>query len=996
MFSMVGGFFSTLGLFFSFLGDILIALFKFLLFMPMYLIYAGVMMVAQFAETTFKKLAGIDTIYLNGEAFGGASDGTGQDLVYAFITDAAVQDVFWSIVALSVVLLFIFTLIALIRSEFTIDLKGSAKGPIFSWAFKSLVNFFLVPTITIISIFATNFLTKTVYDLFTPEGTNIVTKCFQIGAYNANRARIDNDYVSDVLSGKLSSEFNADVEFSVGDANDLAYAIDKAFMDYGDANFSFEGKSMTELLELVDEARISDWAISMIFFGAPKNVKTFSLYNLSQVNAFYDLSKFDYILAVGSGIVISWTLLSVCLVFVKRVFELTILFLLAPPMIAIAPLDGGQAEKKWRGEFMKRLLATISPIFAYNVYFLMVPLFSNISLFGGTINIAAETAATSGTMLGSLLVAIASFLVIFDIFFQLICIIVGLGILKSASALLSSLLGVDDLVKAGGDAAKKAVDVGKKAALGATAIGGVAFKGAAMVAKGAAGIGKAAVNSIKNRNSRKDAKNQLKGAEEKKDKAAEDLKAQDEALSASSEDIAAKEKALASDKGYQDDLARRSELLDKKNTIGEDNLTDAEKQDLVALDTSIREKEKGLNDAKQNRKKLQTDREELQKASDDAVKDYGYRKRGISATKQAEIEALESDKNADGTKKDEEQLKADRKQASKMSRSFDGTNVFKNIASAYKSEFGEDADKTSLMAQITSKSNAAYQKVFGNIPILKKLPELTNSLSEQFGINGDTAKRRLNDGLAGMFGDGGGGDLWKIWFNKNARAALYEGVPESKSRSGKIDASISWGSKKKYEDEETEKKDKKENMELMKKFVADQKGLGDSYKQLLDELKDAKSRNDTAEVKNLQVKVASFERDTGINSAAAEKYDREGMSGADIKKFKERLDADADKAAAKETIAEAKATEQLVKDNGGVNIKAGSKMGLSDDALASLKKSIADAIMAASKQGNTALADMIGSRLGEILNGQTGADGKSSGGISQVAELLQKIIDLLE
>ncbi|MBQ9793153.1 MAG: hypothetical protein IJW32_05425 [Clostridia bacterium] len=247
-----------------------------------------------------------------------------------------------------------------------------------------------------------------------------------------------------------------------------------------------------------------------------------------------------------------------------------------------------------------------------------------------------------------------------------------------------------------------------------------------------------------------------------------------------------------------------------------------------------------------------------------------------------------------------------------------------------------------------------------------------------------------------MFGDGGGGDLWKIWFNKNARAALYEGVPESKSRSGKIDASISWGSKKKYEDEETEKKDKKENMELMKKFVADQKGLGDSYKQLLDELKDAKSRNDTAEVKNLQVKVASFERDTGINSAAAEKYDREGMSGADIKKFKERLDADADKAAAKETIAEAKATEQLVKDNGGVNIKAGSKMGLSDDALASLKKSIADAIMAASKQGNTALADMIGSRLGEILNGQTGADGKSSGGISQVAELLQKIIDLLE
>lgn len=977
---MIGGFFSTLALFFSYLGDILIALFKFLLFMPMYLIYAGVMMIAQFAETCFKKLAGIDTIYLNGEAFGGASDGSGQDLVYAFISDSAVQDVFWSIVALSVVLLFIFTLIALIRSEFTIDLKGSAKGPIFSRAFKSLVNFFLVPTITIISIFATNFLTKTVYDLFSPEGTNIVTKCFQIGAYNANRARIDNDFVSDILSGNLDETFEANIQLSGGNADDLAYAIDKAFMDYRDADFTFKDKTMMELLEDVDNEKVGNWAINMIFFGTPKKVKTYSLYSLTQVSLFYDLSKFDYILAVGSGIVIAWTLLSVCLVLVKRVFELTILFLLAPPMIAIAPLDGGQAEKKWRGEFMKRLLATISPIFAYNVYFLMVPLFSNISLFGGTISIAAETAATSGTMLGSLLIAIASFLVIFDIFFQLICIIVGLGILKSASALLSSLLGVDDLVKSGGEAAKKAVDVGKKAALGATAIGGVAFKGAAAAVKMGAGAAKAVGSSIKNAKSKIAAKKELKGEgglEDKKEKA-------DEALKENSEKIAAEEKALQEDAGYQKDIAREDELRNKGN------ITKKEQKELEKLADKNKGRRETLTD-------LKSQQEGLQKTADDINKDYGYRKRGISSAKQAELEALESDtvtENGKERAKTDKEKEKDAKKAGKMSKSFDSTNVFKNIATAYSSEFGENADKTSLMGRMTSASNSFYQKAFGKVPILKKIPELTNSLNEQFGISGDTAKRRLNDALSGMFGDGGGGDLWKIWFNKNARAALYEGVPESKSRSGKIDASISWGSKDKWQEEENEKKEKKSNLDLMKRFMANQMGLGNQYEQMFKAMEKAKAENDGDKVKKLQVEMADFEMKTGVKAAAERKYESEGMNGADLKKFKQQLDAKADEEASQEIKKNAQEASNLMK-NAGVNVsgKAGGKMGLSDEAIASLKKAVVDAIIAGTKQGNTALSEAIGAKIAEAMKGGEVKD-KEGNPLNQV-QLLQQILDAL-
>ena len=978
MFSMVGGFFSTLGLFFSFIGDILIALFKFLLFMPMYLIYAGVMMVAQFAETTFKKLAGIDTIYLNGEPFGGASDGSGQDLVYAFISDSAVQDVFWSIVALSVVLLFIFTLIALIRSEFTIDLKGSAKGPIFSRAFKSLINFFLVPTITIISIFATNFLTKTVYDLFSPEGTNIVTKCFQIGAYNANRARIDNKYVSDVLSGKLSEEFEADIDFSVGDANDLANAIDKEFMDYGDANFSFKEKTMMELLELVDEARISDWAISMIFFGAPKDVKTFSLYNLSQVNAFYDLSKFDYILAVGSGIVIAWTLLSVCLVLVKRVFELTILFLLAPPMIAIAPLDGGQAEKKWRGEFMKRLLATISPIFAYNVYFLMVPLFSNISLFGGTINIAAETAATSGTMLGSLLVAIAAFLVIFDIFFQLICIIVGLGILKSASALLSSLLGVDDLVKAGGDAAKKAVDVGKKAALGATAIGGVAVKGAAAAVKMGAGAVKGAA-SLATKGGRANAKAKLQsvGSKFKLGKANKELsKAEEEKEKA--------ETAFADSKEGKEKMDNLKKLQDEKAAVEAQGGTFEKQNDLNAAIKDLdkaKSEDPGISAATNKLKAAQEKQSEAEKV-------HNTRKRGVSAAAEKRLAAW---KNGDqylgegndkedplvhkhGKKKGQEFTPSElKKRAERMEKQAAKGGFFKQIANGYRSEFGENADKTGFLSKVTTGSNAVYSKFLGNVPILNKIPELTKSLNEQFAIDGSTVKRRLNDSLAGMFGDGGGGDLWKIWFNKNARAALYEGVPESKSRTGKVEASVSWGSKDKWKDEEDEKKAKKENLDLMKRFMANQMGLGSQYEQMFNNLEKAKAQNDQMKVKKLQVEMADFEIKTGVKTAAERKYNAEGMTGADLKRFKDQLDTKIDQDAAATTTKNAKETAKLMAEQGVKTQPSDQPQKVKYDE--KTLKDLENAIKNAFREGSASMSEAINNAFDPAALKNAGGDG---------------------
>ena len=888
--SMLGaGIFKTIGLIIKFIPSIVIGVFKFLLFMPLYLIFMGIMMIATFAEMTFKKLSGVDTIYLNGEAFGGGS-GDGKDLVYAFITDSAVQDVFWSIVGLSIILLFIFTIVAMIKSEFTIDLKGSAKAPIISRALKSLVNLLVVPVVTIISIFGTNFLTTTIYDLFSPNGQTVVTKCFQVGAYNANRARCESDFI-----GTIDNLLTSGAGDFTGSAQDVANTIDSYFMNYTDKTLEFKDYSFVGLLEAIDNGDLTDGAIDTLFFGLPKSFTFFTLFNMSQVSAFYNLAKFDWILAIGSGIVITWTLLSVCLVLVKRVFELCILFLLAPPMTAIAPLDGGQAEKKWRGEFMKRLLAVIAPIFAYNMYFLLIPLFENISLFSGYKMAVGTSAVTSGvSMLGSYQLAITDFLFIFDIFFQLICVIVGLGILKSASALLSNLLGVEDLVKSGGEAAKKAVDVGKKAALGATAIGGVAVKGAAAAIKGAKGVASGVKNKIATRKDRKQAKDELEDTKKEANDSADALKKKQD-------EITEEQKTLSSDTDYQEAKATYEKL---KNG---GNLTDSEKQDLEKAEATMKSKTANLE-------KLRTEEKGLQKTADEKAHNLNQRNKGISSDKQAEIEALEQ-----GDEKD-------KKKAERIQKRYDRSSIWNNVKSAYNSEFGEEAETESVGAKVTGGINKFAQKHLKGVPILNKIPELTNSLQEQFSISGGTAKRRLNDALAGMFGEGGGGDLWKIWFNKNARANLYEGVPESKKRSAGIEQELSWTARDKYYEKKEAAEKAKQEDKLIRRMLAsnmitgvDGKKYRDAYAAL------EKGDASPTQIKKLEAEIEKLEVSNGVAAAAksfAKDLDKEKPGGDQTKtqklaEFKEQMKSDAAQRTVQNEIAEKQRVEAAIRSTGG-------------------------------------------------------------------------------
>lgn len=883
------GFFTMLENVFSQLGSFLKMIINYFLLSPLFMVFVGIMVLALFAELIFKKMAGLDTVYLGGNKYEGANNGSGQDLVYAFITEPAVQNVFWSIVGLSIVLLFIFTIVALIKSEFALDLKGSAKGPIIARALKSLANFIVVPITALISVVGVNFLTKTVYDLFETGNSSVVSKCFYVGSYNANRARLSSAFADQL---RYNSYYDGDKIFWSGNPfencssqAEVAAKIDKLFMD-------------SETIEDLDHNNWQIWDaftstaaddayinLFMIFTGSPVG-NTFNMLNPTFTFFYYDLGEFDWILAVGSAIAMVWILLSVSMALVKRIFELTILFLLAPPMIAIAPIDGGAAEKKWRQEFMKRILAVIAPVFAYNMYFLLVPLFSSISLFGGLSALDGAfmpSLSTGGTMVGSIIAILVTFYVLFDIMFQIICVIVGMSIVKSASALLSNILGVDDLVKAGDEMGKKAVKTGASAFKGAASLAVPAVKGAAMAlkaAKGARAISKAGKYKRKT-DSAKTAMDEIAKDDKKGVNSQEYADAKKKYEKAQQKQSEYEKKHSSSD----DDLAKG---FDSDKKAAYDKLDGLEKQKQELKEAS---KDKTLTFAQkmENSKKMDALNKEISSAKLDAYNKYGT-KGGTGV--------------GDKEKREAAIAKARKEEVKHLYTGEDFSTARKRIRKDLDDkEYGSDAKETSMFASMFEKDSKFSKAMdwmqkkglYGDAN-KEMLKVMFNPDTSEFG---NPYRRRFDDFMTEIAGDKG--DINKILFNKNNRASeLIENGPETKLRNTALDQKMSWSRKAEVDKDLEDKKARKGQEEILRRMLAEDKKGNRDMKEYLDlcKQKDNANPNDFARIDSLNAQINKAAVKNGLAAEARNYYDsmKKGDEGK-AKKFEEynnkmKLDAE--------------------------------------------------------------------------------------------------------
>lgn len=170
----------------------------------MYLLTNCFLSIIDFFQMLFRKLAGLDVYYVDGSAREG-------DIVYHFLSGIfsggefpALTTAFWALIVLGIILLFLSTLIAIIRSEYTTTKADNGKGKIIGRSLKSLMYFAIVPIACLLGVYLGNIVLQAIDSATTgTAGTSSIilsentasgeSKTNLVKAYTATNTRVNQD-----------------------------------------------------------------------------------------------------------------------------------------------------------------------------------------------------------------------------------------------------------------------------------------------------------------------------------------------------------------------------------------------------------------------------------------------------------------------------------------------------------------------------------------------------------------------------------------------------------------------------------------------------------------------------------------------------------------------------------------------------------------------------------------------------------------------------------
>lgn len=518
--------------FFSVIGDLINGALGWLWRLLYAVLVLAIGRICDICQLLFRKFAGLDTVrYANKQTDG--------DIVMALINDKSVQNVFWAMLVLAVLLLLITTFVATIKTEFNKDGKNSKK-PVFQGAIRAIANFVLVPIITMFGMFMGNALLKAIDGATSVSNrTSLSSQIFLVGAYNANRARSYCN-VTYKTNGQLESVVytNEGSGSNIQSFGKILVGGETTNTNAGTANFGIFYDNVTagytaadkiddafssnltltqnDLSSLNANQRSLNYGAQRFYYGgwffddiatngeygtSDKPSITFSIYNISLVYYYYDLSPigYDYISSTFSLIVCAYVYITTILGLIKRIFMMVTLFVISPPITALYPLDGGKALGNWRGAFISETLAAYSTVVVMNVFQMLLPLVMKIQLF-------SRSDLGKNWLLDALLLGGISI----DFMNRVGVMLIVLGSLtffKSATGAISKMLGIGDATGAGIDGVKNATRNTARALAGV----GAAVGAGAIIGKG---IGKAVKGTAHSASAFKDdiSKNGLKHA----------------------------------------------------------------------------------------------------------------------------------------------------------------------------------------------------------------------------------------------------------------------------------------------------------------------------------------------------------------------------------------------------------------------------------------------------------------------------------------------------
>ena len=274
-----------------------------------YTLQKSICYLLDFIRDIFCKLAGIETVKI---------DGGEEEILSHFITSPAIRNAFLGVLLVGVILLFVFVIIAIIKSEAADPQHKKTKGQILVKSLQSFIIFLLIPFLLIAGIMLANVV---------------------VGAIHASMT-------GSMLDGNTASTIGGQILVTSG------Y---DAYIGPAGSRAEIERMFVTGQLD----------------------------YNsLSVVKRYYDLSEMNFFVGIAGGLVILVMFVMSAVMFVQRIFDIILLYIVSPASVSTIPLDDGGRFRIWREMLVSKVLSAYGIILSMNIFFLVVPQISQISFFG--------------------------------------------------------------------------------------------------------------------------------------------------------------------------------------------------------------------------------------------------------------------------------------------------------------------------------------------------------------------------------------------------------------------------------------------------------------------------------------------------------------------------------------------------------------------------------------------------------------------------------------
>ena len=275
----------------------------------LYILQKSICYLLDFIRDVFCKLVGIETVTIGGER---------TDLLSHFILSPQIRNAFLGVFLVGVILLCVFVIIAILKSEAADSQHKKTKGQILVKALQSFIIFLLIPFLLIAGIMLTNVVMSAIHGSMT-------------GA---------------MLDGNMNSSIGGQILVTSG------Y---DAYIGPAERRAEIERMFITG--------------------GLDYN-------NLSEVKDYYNLGDMNFFVGIAGGLVILIMFVISAIMFVQRIFDIILLYIISPASVATIPLDDGGRFKIWREMLISKILGAYGIILSMNIFFLIVPQIANIAFFG--------------------------------------------------------------------------------------------------------------------------------------------------------------------------------------------------------------------------------------------------------------------------------------------------------------------------------------------------------------------------------------------------------------------------------------------------------------------------------------------------------------------------------------------------------------------------------------------------------------------------------------